>query len=72
MTDLPFRRVPQRFRACLVVSEMVEHDLSLEGNPDTGARAAVDDIDPPVIQSVGRELDRMARLPLLDYPGATA
>ena len=61
VTDLPFRRVLQRFGPGLVVSEMVASENLLRGNKDTEARAAgKGDIDPLVIQLVGREPEWMA------------
>lgn len=61
VTDLPFRRVLQRFGPGLVVSEMVASENLLKGNKDTEARAAgKGDIDPLVIQLVGREPEWMA------------
>ncbi len=60
VTDLPFRRVLQRFGPGLVVSEMVASETLLKGDPATTARAAGGgDIDPLVIQLVGREPDWM-------------
>ena len=60
MTDLPFRRVLQKFGPGLVVSEMVASETLLQGDPETTARAAgTGDIDPLVIQLVGREPEWM-------------
>ena len=60
VTDLPFRRVLQTFGPGLVVSEMVASETLLKGDPDTAARAAgAGDIDPLVIQLVGREPEWM-------------
>lgn len=61
VTDLPFRRVLQRFGPGLVVSEMVASETLMKGDKDTEARAAgKGDIDPLVIQLVGREPEWMA------------
>lgn len=62
VTDLPFRRVLQKFGPGLVVSEMVASETLLTGNPETTARAAGQgEIDPLVIQLVGREPEWMER-----------
>lgn len=62
VTDLPFRRVLQKFGPGLVVSEMVASETLLKGDKDTEARAAgKGDIDPLVIQLVGREPGWMAK-----------
>ncbi len=62
VTDLPFRRVLQRFGPGLVVSEMVASETLLKGDKETEARAAgKGDIDPLVIQLVGREPEWMAK-----------
>jgi len=62
VTDLPFRRVLQKFGPGLVVSEMVASETLLKGDKDTKARAAgKGDIDPLVIQLIGREPEWMAR-----------
>ncbi len=62
VTDLPFRRVLQAFGPGLIVSEMVASETLLKGDKDTEARAAgKGDIDPLVIQLVGREPEWMAR-----------
>lgn len=56
VTDLPFRKVLQRFKPGLVVSEMVASETLAKGDPETIARAAgKDKIDPLAIQLVGRE-----------------
>lgn len=56
VTDLPFRRVLQTFNPGLIVSEMVASETLLQGKPETTARAAGGgEIDPLVIQLVGRE-----------------
>ena len=60
VTDLPFRRVLQKFGPGLVVSEMVASENLMAGNPETTARAAGGgEIDPLVIQLVGREPEWM-------------
>lgn len=60
VTDLPFRRVLQKFRPGLIVSEMVASETLLKGDAETTARAAGrNEIDPLVIQLVGREPDWM-------------
>lgn len=62
VTDLPFRRVLQMFGPGLVVSEMVASETLLQGKKETEARAAgKGDIDPLVIQLVGREPEWMAK-----------
>ena len=62
VSDLPFRRVLQRYRPGYVVSEMVAGKELCEGNADTELRAAgAGEIDPLVIQLVGNEADWMAR-----------
>ncbi len=61
VTDLPFRRVLQKFGPGLVVSEMVASETLMKGDKETEARAAgAGDIDPLVIQLVGREPQWMA------------
>jgi len=61
VTDLPFRKVLQSFRPGLVVSEMVASEFLSKGDPESIARAAGGgDIDPLVIQLVGREARWMA------------
>lgn len=60
VTDLPFRRVLQKFGPGLVVSEMVASETLMKGDPATTARAAGGgEIDPLVIQLVGREAEWM-------------
>lgn len=60
VTDLPFRRVLQKFRPGLIVSEMVASETLLKGDVETTARAAGGGIiDPLVIQLVGREPEWM-------------
>lgn len=62
VTDLPFRRVLQKFGPGLIISEMVASETLIKGNKDTEARAAgKGEIDPLVIQLVGREPEWMAR-----------
>lgn len=62
VTDLPFRRVLQKFGPGLVVSEMVASETLMKGDKDTEARAAGKGaIDPLVIQLVGREPEWMAK-----------
>jgi len=62
VTDLPFRRVLQSFGPGLVVSEMVASETLLKGDAETEARAAGrGEINPLVIQLVGREPDWMAK-----------
>lgn len=61
LTDLPFRRVLQRFNPGLVVSEMVASEFLAKGQADIVAKAAgAGEIDPLVIQLVGREAKWMA------------
>lgn len=56
VTDLPFRRLLQRFSPGLIVSEMVVGEGLSKGDPEGTARAAGGgEIDPLVIQLVGRE-----------------
>lgn len=61
LTDLPFRRILQRFKPGLVVSEMVAGEFLAKGHADIVAKAAGGgEIDPLVIQLVGREAKWMA------------
>ena len=61
LTDLPFRRVLQQFKPGLVVSEMVASEFLAKGQADIVAKAAGGgEIDPLVIQLVGREAKWMA------------
>jgi len=61
LTDLPFRRVLQQFKPGLVVSEMVASEFLAKGKADIVAKAAgVGEINPLVIQLVGREAKWMA------------
>jgi nifR3 family TIM-barrel protein len=56
ITDLPFRRILQKFKPGLVVSEMVAGEFLSKGDPESTARAAGGgEIYPLVIQLVGRE-----------------
>ena len=62
ITDLPFRRVLQQFRPGLVVSEMVASEFLARGKADIVAKAAGGgEIEPLVIQLVGREAEWMAK-----------
>jgi len=62
ITDLPFRRVLQQFQPGLVVSEMVASEFLAKGRADIVAKAAGGgEIDPLVIQLVGREAEWMAK-----------
>ena len=61
ITDLPFRRILQRFKPGLVVSEMVASEFLAKGHADIVAKAAGGgEIEPLVIQLVGREAKWMA------------
>lgn len=61
VTDLPFRRILQDFKPGLVVSEMVAGEFLSKGDPESVARAAGGgEINPLVIQLVGREVHWMA------------
>jgi len=61
ITDLPFRRILQQFKPGLVVSEMVAGEFLAKGHADIVAKAAGGgEIDPLVIQLVGREAKWMA------------
>jgi len=73
LTDLPFRRVLQQFKPGLVVSEMVASEFLAKGQADIVAKAAgVGEIDPLVIQLVGREAKWMAEgAKLSEEAGAT-
>ena len=60
VTDLPFRRVLQRFEPGYVVSEMVAGKELAKGDATTELRAAgAGDINPLVIQLVGNEAEWM-------------
>jgi nifR3 family TIM-barrel protein len=60
VSDLPFRRLAQRFGAGLVVSEMVACEALLEGDPETTTRAEGEGITTHVVQLAGREARWMA------------
>jgi len=61
ISDLPFRRVAQEFDPGLVVSEMIASEYLSKGNLDSVKKAAgADEIDPLIIQLVGREAHWMA------------
>jgi len=66
LSDLPFRRVMQKFKPGLVVSEMVASEGLTKGHGDGQTRAAgKDEIKPLVIQLIGREaywMEQGARL----------
>lgn len=55
VSDLPFRRLAQRYGAGLVVSEMVACETLLEGDPETVMRTEGEGIDIHVVQLAGRE-----------------
>lgn len=56
VTDLPFRRVLQRFQPGMVVSEMVVSEGFARGHGEAETRSAgAGEIDPLVIQLVGRD-----------------
>lgn len=56
VTDLPFRRILQRFQPGLVVSEMVVSEGFARGTGEAAERSAgAGEIDPLVIQLVGRD-----------------
>lgn len=56
VTDLPFRRVLQRFQPGMVVSEMVVSEGFARGHGEAAERSAgAGEIDPLVIQLVGRD-----------------
>lgn len=62
VTDLPFRRVLQRFNPGLVVSEMVADEYLIRGEQEPLARmSGAGEIDPLVIQLIGREPVLMAK-----------
>ncbi|MGB0906297.1 MAG: tRNA dihydrouridine synthase DusB [Maricaulaceae bacterium] len=61
VTDLPFRRVLQIFRPGLIVSEMVASEGLSRGDAEGRSRAAgAGEINPLVIQLIGREAHWMA------------
>jgi len=73
VTDLPFRRVLQKFRPGLVVSEMVASEYLAKGDSESIARAAGGgEIEPLVIQLVGREAKWMAEGARLSAEGGAA
>ena len=56
VTDLPFRRILQRFKPGMVVSEMVVSEGFARGTGEAAERSAgAGEIDPLVIQLVGRD-----------------
>jgi len=55
VSDLPFRRLAQRYGAGLVVSEMVACETLLEGDPETVTRAEGEGVRTHVVQIAGRE-----------------
>ena len=62
VTDLPFRRVLQRYRPGFVVSEMVAGRELSQRHADTERRAAGQgEIEPLVVQLVGHDPEWMAR-----------
>ncbi|NNC37591.1 MAG: tRNA dihydrouridine synthase DusB [Hyphomonadaceae bacterium] len=61
ISDLPFRRVAQKFDPGLVVSEMIASEYLSKGNLESVKKAAgAQEIDPLIIQLVGRESHWMA------------
>jgi len=73
VTDLPFRRVLQKFQPGLVVSEMVASEYLAKGDGESVARSAGGgEIDPLVIQLVGREAKWMAEGARLSEEGGAA
>lgn len=60
VSDLPFRKLAQRFGAGLVVSEMVASRELIHDRPDVVRRATGRDLDPFVIQLVGYDPEWMA------------
>ena len=61
ISDLPFRRVAQEFDPGLVVSEMIASEYLSKGNLESVKKAAgAGEIDPLIIQLVGREAHWMA------------
>ncbi len=60
VSDLPFRRLAQRFGAGLVVSEMVASRELVTARPDVVRKAQGQGIEPHVIQIVGCEAHWMA------------
>jgi tRNA-dihydrouridine synthase B len=59
VSDLPFRRLAQRFGAGLVVSEMVASRELAANRPDVVRRATGRDLEPFVMQLVGHDPDWM-------------
>lgn len=59
VTDLPFRRLANRFGAGLVVSEMVASQELVVDNPDSRLRMDVSGLETPVVQLAGREAQWM-------------
>lgn len=59
VTDLPFRRLANRFGAGLVVSEMVASQELVVDNPDSRLRMDVRGLPTPVVQLAGREAQWM-------------
>ena len=55
VTDLPFRRIAQRFGAGMVVSEMVASELFVRGDAETQMRAEAQGEGLHVVQLAGRE-----------------
>jgi tRNA-dihydrouridine synthase B len=55
VSDLPFRRLAQRYGAGLVISEMVACETLLDGDPETTTRAEGAGIATHVVQLAGRE-----------------
>ncbi len=60
ITDLPFRRIADRYGAGLVVSEMVASAQLAQGDPETLLRAEGAGLKPHVVQLAGREAHWMA------------
>jgi tRNA-dihydrouridine synthase B len=59
VTDLPFRRLANRFGAGLVVSEMVASQELVVDNPDSRLRMDVSGLETSVVQLAGREAQWM-------------
>lgn len=59
VTDLPFRRLANRFGAGLVVSEMVASQELVVDNPDSRLRMDVSGLSTPVVQLAGRDAQWM-------------
>ncbi len=59
VTDLPFRRLANRFGAGLVVSEMVASQELVVDNPDSRLRMDVSGLETSVVQLAGREANWM-------------